>query len=98
MKEVWTGLAELLTAPSEGGNTRCYTNVFAWAEGLRDFAETVALQLEVEGISVVEIENPHPVTLDEEFPEETAPFLAWIRDNPGGFTTTDRHYYPSKTA
>jgi len=86
----------LLTAPSEHGDTRCLTNVFAWAENLRNFAETVALHLEGEGISVIEIENPHPVTLDEEFPEETEPFLIWTRDHPGEFTTTDQHYYPSK--
>jgi hypothetical protein len=64
---------------------------------LRDFAETVAVHLEEEGISVIEIENAHSATLDEEFPEETEPFLLWIRDHPGEFTTTDRHYYPSRT-
>jgi len=96
MKELWTGRVELLTPPSEFGDTRCFTNVFVWAEDREDFAAAISHHLEMESISVLQIEECHCITGEEEFPEETNPFLEWVREHPGDFTTADRHYYPSK--
>lgn len=98
MKQVWTGLVELLTPPSIFGDTRCFSNVFVWAEDAQDFAATVRHHLEAEGITLLEVEECHPVADEEDFPEDTKPFLGWIRENPGKFTTANRHYYPSKPA
>jgi hypothetical protein len=42
MRELWIGVVEVQTEPSEGnGNTRAFTNVIAWAESKAGFAEFV---------------------------------------------------------
>lgn len=98
MKELWTGRVELLTPPTEFGDTKCFSNVFVWAEGPDDFAARVSRHLEEESISVLGIEDCHCIAEHERFPAETECFLEWARNNPGDFTTADRHYYPSRTA
>jgi arginine deiminase len=98
MKDLWTGRVELLTPPSESGDTRCFTNIFVWAESPEDFAAAIAHHLGMESISVIQIQESHHVTENEEFPEETTPFLEWVKIHPGDLTTADRHYYPSKPA
>jgi hypothetical protein len=42
MKELWTAQVHLLTPPAEFGDTKCCTNVVAWAEDAEDFAATVS--------------------------------------------------------
>jgi hypothetical protein len=37
MKELWTAQVHILTPPSAGDNTRCCTNVVAWAESPTDY-------------------------------------------------------------
>lgn len=98
MKELWTGRIELLTPPSEFGDTKCFTNAFLWAESPQDFAASISQHLEVEAAFVLQIEDCHRVTDDEVYPEETKPFLEWAEKNPNDFTTSDRHYYPSRPA
>lgn len=98
MRELWTGRVELLTPPTEWGDTKCFTNVFAWADGPEDFATIIDRNLKSEGIAVLNIEEAHPVEGDEVFPEKTQPFLDWVREHLDGFTTADRHYYPSRPA
>jgi hypothetical protein len=98
MKELWTGLAELLTPPSELGDTKCFTNAFALGKSPEDFVSQITTQLEAEGITVLDIESIRRVPDDEVFPEETQPFVDWARQHPDDFTTANRHYYPSKQA
>ena len=86
----------MLTPPTEFGDTRCFTNVFVWAESLEDFKSNISRHLELETITVLAIEDAHSVADDEVFPAETQPFLDWVRQHPGEFTTANRHYYPSK--
>lgn len=96
MKNLWTGRLELLTPGTEFGDTKCFTNVFVWANGEKDFAEVVERHLEAESISLLRIEECHRLAADEEIPEQTKRFFEWVRESPERFTTTDRHYYPSK--
>ena len=96
MKELWTGRVELLTPATEFGDTRCFTNVFVWAEDASDFAESIARHLETESLTLLSIQESHRLATNEEFPEETKRFFDWIKNHPDEFTTTDRHYYPSK--
>jgi len=58
MRELWTGRVELLTPPTEWGDTKCFTNVFAWADGPEDFATIIDRNLKSEGIAVLNIEEP----------------------------------------
>ena len=96
MKGLWTGRVELLTPAVEFGDTKCFTNVFLWAEDAHDFAATLYRHLEAESISILQVQECHRVEDDEEWPEETQPFLDWVKANPGEFTTAHRHYYRSK--
>lgn len=75
MKQLWTGRIEMITPPSESGNTKCFTNVFVWADSSEDFALAISHHLSIEGVSVIEIQECHPVRDDEHFPEETQPLL-----------------------
>src|ERR1700743_2503162 len=90
MKALWTGRVELLTQPIEFGDTKCFTNVFFWAEDSDDFAAILVRQLESESISLIQIEECHRVDDNEEWPEQTKPFFDWAKANPGDFTTADR--------
>jgi hypothetical protein len=96
MKELWTGRVELLTPVTEFGDTRCFTNVFVWANDAADFAHSVACHLETESISLLRVEECHRLADEEEIPEQTRPFFEWVKKHPEEFATTDRHYYPSK--
>jgi hypothetical protein len=96
MKTLWTAKVEMMTPPEESGNTKCFTNVFAWASDPEDFAATISRHLEQEGVSLIAIEASHAVASNEVFPEETQHFIDWVREHPGEFTTADRHYYPSR--
>jgi hypothetical protein len=95
MKELWTGRVELLTPETEFGDTKCFTNVFVWADDAKDFANSVAHHLECESVFLLGVDECHRLADDEEIPEQTRPFLEWIKTHPEEFVTTDRHYYPS---
>jgi hypothetical protein len=42
MKELWTAQLHLLTPPAEFGDTKCCTNIVAWAKAAEDFTATVS--------------------------------------------------------
>lgn len=46
MKELWTALVEMLTPPTDYGDTKCFTNVVAWPESPDDVAATISRLLE----------------------------------------------------
>jgi hypothetical protein len=98
MRELWVGLVELLTSPSEFGDTRCFTNALLWAQSREDYGTTLASFLEPEGMSLLDVQWCHPVAEYEEVPEEMVRFIEWAKQNPDDWTTADRHYYPSKPA
>jgi hypothetical protein len=98
MKELWTGLVELLTPPSKEGDTKCYTNVVAWANSPADYSATIARLLESDGMFVLEIDKCHPIADYEEIPEEMSRFIEWARNHPDDYVTGDRHYFPSRLA
>ena len=82
MKELWTGQVELLTPATEAGDTKCFTNVFFWANDAADFAESITRHLEAESISLLSVQGSHPLAEDEDFPEETRRFLEWNKNHP----------------
>ena len=98
MKKLWTALVELLTPPNEIGNTKCYTNVVAWAEDPDDYAATISRKLETEGIFVLEVEQCHPVSDYEEIPEDMLRFIEWAKAHPEDCIIGNRDYYPSRPA
>jgi hypothetical protein len=57
MKELWTALVEILTPPSESGDTKCCTDVVAWAENPDDYRNRIALLFEKSDCSVIGIEK-----------------------------------------
>ena len=57
MKELWTGQVELLTPPSETGDTKCFTNVVAWADAQEGFAAIAATVFSKYGWSILRIEQ-----------------------------------------
>jgi hypothetical protein len=48
---------------------------FAWADNPEDIATAIARHLEVESISVLQIEECHPIADDEQFHEEAMPLF-----------------------
>jgi hypothetical protein len=42
MKELWTAQVHLLKPPAEFGDTKCCTNVVAWAEDDEDYTAIVS--------------------------------------------------------
>jgi len=96
MKEPWIGLVELLTPPSELGDTRCFTKVIFWAESAKDYAARISQHLQKEDMSVLDIEYCHPVSEYDEIPEDLERSIEWARSHPDDWQTSDRHYYPSR--
>jgi hypothetical protein len=52
MKELWTAQVELLTPPSEDGDTKCFTNIVAMADNAVDFQTKVLRILEKDSWSL----------------------------------------------
>ena len=96
MKELWIGLVELLTPPSEFGDTKCWTNLLAWADSPGDFETTISRFLEQESMFLLATEWCHPVADYEEVPEEMVKFIEWAKLHPDDWLAADRHYFPSK--
>jgi hypothetical protein len=98
MREMYTALVKLLTPPSEFGDTKCFTNVVAWAEDPDDYTATISRKLEIEGIFVLEVEQCHRVSDYEEIPEDMLRFIEWAKTHPENCIIGDREYYPSRPA
>jgi hypothetical protein len=96
MKELWTALVELLTPANETGNTKCYTNVVAWADDAEDFQKKVSRILEKESWFVLSFEDCTTVTRDDDVPEELAEQIETARTHPEDCIFGTLHYYPSK--
>ena len=96
MKELWTGLFELLTPPSESGDTGCFTNIVAWAESADDFQAKVSRILEKDSWFVVSVENCATVGPSEDVPDELAEQIETARTRPDDCIFGHLHYFPSK--
>jgi hypothetical protein len=98
MKELWTGLFEILTPPSECGNTGCFTNIVAWANNATDFQAQVARILEKDSWFVVSAENCVTVGEGEDAPDELAEQIETAKRRPDDCIFGTLHYFPSKLA
>ena len=98
MRELWTGLFELLTPPSESGDTGCFTNIAAWANDAEDFQAKVARILEKDSWFVVNVENCVTVSEAEDVPDELAEQIDTAKTHPDDCIFGTLHYFPSKPA
>jgi hypothetical protein len=98
MKELWTSLVELLTPPSEGGDTKCFTNIVAMADDAEDFQTKVSRILEKDSWFVLSYEGCATVTRDDDVPEELAEQIEMASTRPEDCIFGTLHYFPSKPA
>jgi hypothetical protein len=98
MNELWTGRFELLTPPTEFGDTGCYTNIVAWANDAADFQAKVSRILEKDSWFVVAIDNCLPIDECEKIPDQLAEQIETARTRPDDCVYGTLHYFPSKPA
>jgi len=98
MKELWTGRVEVLTLPTEFGDTRAFTNVVTWARDTQDFRDQVAPVFEEYGWSLIGVEECGPVSACDPIGEEVFAAVERAREIPKACIYTTFHYYPSKPA
>lgn len=96
MKELWTGHFELLTPPSESGDTGCFTNIVAWASDVEEFRSKVSRILEKDSWFVVDVENCVAVRQCEYIPEALAEQIETARTRPDDCDFGTLHYFPSR--
>ena|ERR1035437_1271779 len=98
MKELWIGRVELLTPPTEFGDTKAFTNIVTWASDVPQFREGVASVLEEYGWSLIGIEECGIVSARKDFGEEVVDAIERARGNPNACIYSTFYYYPSKPA
>ena len=96
MTQLWTAQVHLLTPASTGGNTRCCTNVVAWASTAQDYEsrlETVLMRRHWSILSIrqcIRVSDCIPTTEEMELQIQRANAL------PGCCIFGTLYYYPSK--
>ena len=96
MKQLWTGQIELLTPPTESGDTRCFTNVVAWAEDGDDFRARATVVLEEYGWFVVNVENSIPIADCHNMPDELTEQVERAGAIPEACVYGTLHYFTSR--
>jgi hypothetical protein len=98
MKELWTARVHLLTPPTEFGDTKCFTNVVAWAETADDFTATVMAVLGRRGWSVLNVQRCKRASEYTSLIQEHAEQIEEARSQVGSCIFGTLNYYPSKPA
>ncbi|MGD0682814.1 MAG: hypothetical protein ABR990_12280 [Terracidiphilus sp.] len=98
MKELWTGRVEVLTPPTEFGDTKAFTNVVTWAVDAQQFRTRVASVFEEYGWTLIGVEECGPVAAYDCLVEEVSAVIESAKDNPNACIYMTFHYYPSKPA
>jgi hypothetical protein len=98
MKELWTAQVHLLTPPVEFGDTKCFTNVVAWADGPEDYRATITPVLEKRHWSILRVQQCKRVSDCTGVIVEHAEQIEQARQKPGSCVYGTLHYYPSKPA
>jgi ABC-type phosphate transport system substrate-binding protein len=96
MREIWTATIEVLTAPSESGDTKAFTNVVAWASDPDEYGDVVKRVLNGYGLAVIGIDECQPISSCDQIAEELAGQIERARKNPNACIYSTLHYYPSK--
>jgi hypothetical protein len=98
MKEVWTAQIHLLTPPAEFGDTKCWTNVVAWAENAEDFTAAISAILARRHWSILSVKQCQRTAECTGMIAELAEQIERAKSQPGGCIFGTLHYYPSKPA
>lgn len=98
MKELWTAQVHLLTPPAEFGDTRCCTNVVAWAKDEESYLSTVKAIFERRNWTVLSVHQCKRVADCGPVIEEHAEQIERAKEQPGECIFGTLHYYPSKPA
>ena len=96
MKELWTAQVHLLTPPSTGGNTRCCTNVVAWAESANDYQLSLLAHCAHRSWSILSIQRCKRVANCIPLSDEFAVQIERAENHPGSCVYGTLYYYPSK--
>ena len=96
MRELWTGRVEVLTPPTDSGDTKAFTNVVTWASNAHEFRNQVASVFEEYGWSLIGVEECGPVSAHECLDEETFEVVARAKDIPKACIYMTFYYYSSK--
>ena len=98
MQKLWIGRVELLTPPTELGDTKAFTNIVTWANDAFQYRDRVASVLEEYGWSLIDVEECSAVSTRKDFDEEIAEAIESAKGNPDACIYSTFHYYPSKPA
>jgi hypothetical protein len=98
MEELWTGRFELLTPPSESGDTGCFTNLVAGASDAEEFRSKVSQILERDSWFVVSVENCVPLSQFQDVPDALAGQIERATAHPDDRVFGTLHYFPSLLA
>ncbi len=88
----------LLTPPAEFGDTKCCTNVVAWAEDAEDFRAVVSAILARRHWSILSVRRCQRAAECAAMIAEHAEQVERARREPGGCIFGTLRYYPSKPA
>jgi 2-oxo-4-hydroxy-4-carboxy--5-ureidoimidazoline (OHCU) decarboxylase len=98
MKELWTAQVHLLTPPAEFGDTKCCTNVVAWAEDEDDFTTTVTAIFNRRSWTILSVHKCQRAAECEAMIEELAEQIERAKLEPNSCIFGTLQYYPSKPA
>jgi hypothetical protein len=96
MREIWTATIEVLTTPTEAGDTRAFTNVVSWASSANEFCDAVTRVFEGYDWAVVGFQECRSVSSGQRIPQALADLIDRARDNPNACIYGTFHYYPSR--
>lgn len=98
MKELWTAQVHLLTPPAEFGDTKCCTNVVAWAEDEEDFAATISAIFERRSWTILSVLQCKRAADCTAMIVELSEQVEEARSKSGACIFGTLHYYPSRPA
>jgi hypothetical protein len=98
MKELWTAQVHILTPPTDFGDTKCCTNVVAWAKDSVDFTATVSTIFARRHWSILNMQQCKRAAECAAPIEELAEQIDAAKIRPGSCIFGTLHYYPSKPA
>jgi hypothetical protein len=98
MKELWTAQVHLLTPPAEFGDTKCCTNVVAWAEDAEDYTATVSAIFERRQWTILSVHQCQRAAERTGMIEELAEQIERAKMEPDCCIFGTLHYYPSRPA
>lgn len=97
-RELWAATVEVVTNPSDTGDTRAFTNAVSWASSASEYSAVVREVFESYGWVLIGVENCRPVSHSSEAGAELAELIQRAQSNPNACIYGTFHYYPSRAA